>query len=115
MLSRLPENPPDAGVVHPLSAHPASSALSMRARAFSASLEPVTPPLRNARRDTGFPAAASLRAITWVRSTCGCAGRCPAPVIPLPCCGPGLGPFWSCRADRSRSDTVLRSGPSWSC
>ena len=29
-----------------------------------ASLEPVTPPLRNARRNTGFPAAASLRAIT---------------------------------------------------
>ena len=57
-------NPPDAGVVHPLSAHPASSALIMRARAFRASLEPVTPPLRNARRDTGFPAAASLRAIT---------------------------------------------------
>ena len=64
MLSWLAENPPDAGVVYPLSAHPASSALSMRARAFKASLEPVTPPLRNARRDTGFPAAASLRAIT---------------------------------------------------
>jgi hypothetical protein len=40
----------------------ASSALSMRARAFSDSLEPVTPAPRNARRDSGFPAAASLRA-----------------------------------------------------
>ena len=46
----------------PGGATPASSPLIMRARAFSASLEPLTPPLRNARRDTGFPAAASLRA-----------------------------------------------------
>jgi len=36
----------------------------IRARAFKASLEPVTPPVRNARRDTGFPVTASLRAIT---------------------------------------------------
>jgi len=64
MLSWLAETPPDAGMVHPLPAHPGGSALSMRARAFKASLEPVTPPLRNARRDTGFPAEASLRAIT---------------------------------------------------
>jgi hypothetical protein len=34
----------------------------MRARAFSASFEPLTPPRRNARRDTGFPVAASLLA-----------------------------------------------------
>jgi hypothetical protein len=27
----------------------------MRARPFSASFEPLTPPQRNARRDTGFP------------------------------------------------------------
>ena len=27
-------------------------------------MEPLTPALRNARRDTGFPAAASLRALT---------------------------------------------------
>ena len=39
-----------------------SSAVIMRARAFKAWLEPVTPPLRNARRDTSFPATASLRA-----------------------------------------------------
>ena len=32
----------------------------MRARAFGASFEPLTPLLRSARRDTGFPAAASL-------------------------------------------------------
>jgi hypothetical protein len=64
MLSWLAETPPDAGMVHPLPAHPGGSALSMRARAFKASLEPVTPPVRNARHDTGFPAAASLRAIT---------------------------------------------------
>jgi hypothetical protein len=41
---------------------PAVSVLTMRARAFSASLEPLIPLLRNARRDTGFPAAASPRA-----------------------------------------------------
>jgi hypothetical protein len=56
-------NPPYARV-HLLSACPASSALIMRARAFRAWLEPMTPPLRNARRDTGFPAASNLRAIT---------------------------------------------------
>ena len=59
-----PDSPPDVGAVHSLPAPPASSALSMRATAFRASLEPVTPPLRNARRDTGFPAATSLRATT---------------------------------------------------
>jgi len=42
---------------------PARSALIMCARALRASLEPLTPPLRNARRDTGLPVAASLRAI----------------------------------------------------
>ena len=42
---------------------PASSALISRARAFRAALEPLIPPLRKARRDTGFPAAASLLAI----------------------------------------------------
>ena len=63
MLSWLVGNPPDAGVFHPLPAPPTSSALIVRASAFKASLEPVTPPLRNACRDTGFPAAASLRAI----------------------------------------------------
>ena len=41
---------------------PACPALIMPARAFSAWLEPVTPPLRNARRDTGLPNAANLRA-----------------------------------------------------
>jgi hypothetical protein len=40
---------------------PAISLLIMRARAFSVSLEPFTPLLHNARCDTGFPAAASLR------------------------------------------------------
>jgi hypothetical protein len=63
MLSCWPGNPPDAGVVYPLPACPASSVLIMRARAFRAWLEPVTPPLRNARRDTGLPVAASLWAI----------------------------------------------------
>jgi len=48
--------------VYPLPARPASSVLSVRARAFKAWLEPVTPPSRNARRDTGLPAAASRRA-----------------------------------------------------
>jgi hypothetical protein len=42
----------------------ASSALIVRARAFRASVDPLTPPLRNARRVTGCPAAASLRATT---------------------------------------------------
>ena len=41
---------------------PASSASTVRARAFRASLEPLTPPLRNARRDTGFPSVAHPRA-----------------------------------------------------
>ena len=41
----------------------ADSALSRRASAFRLSLDPLTPPLRSARRDTGFPAVASLRAI----------------------------------------------------
>ena len=63
MLSWLVGNPPDAGVLHPLPAPPMSSVPIVRASAFKASLEPVTPPLRNLRRDTGFPAAASLRAI----------------------------------------------------
>jgi hypothetical protein len=40
----------------------ASSALSRRASLFSASLEPLIPPLRSARRDIGVPAAASLLA-----------------------------------------------------
>lgn len=39
------------------------SALIMRARAFKASLDPLIPPLRKARRDIGFPAAASLLAM----------------------------------------------------
>jgi hypothetical protein len=42
---------------------PASSALISRAMAFRAALEPLIPLLRKARRDTGFPAAASLLAI----------------------------------------------------
>jgi hypothetical protein len=42
---------------------PASSALISRATAFRAALEPLIPLLRKARRDTGFPAAASLLAI----------------------------------------------------
>jgi hypothetical protein len=40
----------------------ANSALNWRASAFRLSLDPLTPPLRSARRDTGFPAEASLRA-----------------------------------------------------
>src|SRR6266704_1020881 len=40
----------------------ANSALSWRASALRLSLDPLTPPLRSARRDTGFPAVASLRA-----------------------------------------------------
>jgi hypothetical protein len=36
-----------------------SSALSVHASLFSASLDPLTPPRRSTRRDTGFPAAAS--------------------------------------------------------
>lgn len=35
----------EAGLGYPPSAYPASSVLIMRARAFKASLEPVTPPL----------------------------------------------------------------------
>lgn len=41
----------------------ANSALNWRASALRLSLDPLTPPLRSARRDTGFPAVASLRAI----------------------------------------------------
>ena len=55
----------------PGGAAPANSLLRMRAKTFSASLEPLTPPERNARRDTGFPAAASRRAIARAWSTCG--------------------------------------------
>ena len=100
--------PPAAGTA-------ARSALIVCARAFRASLEPLTPPLRNARRDTGFPAAASLRATMRARSNCGCAGRGPDPEIPGPSCGPGSGTFWSRLADRSRSASGrLRSGPPWS-
>jgi hypothetical protein len=40
----------------------AYSALSWRASAFSLALDPLTPPLRSARRVTGFPAVTSLRA-----------------------------------------------------
>jgi hypothetical protein len=40
----------------------ANLALSWRASAFRLSLDPLTPPLRSARRDTGFPAVTSLRA-----------------------------------------------------
>jgi len=53
----------------------ASSALILCARALSASLQPLTPLLRRARRDTGFPAAASLRPIRRAWSTCCCAAR----------------------------------------
>jgi hypothetical protein len=63
MLSWQAGNPPDAGVIYLLAACPASSVLIMRAMAFRAWLEPVTPALRNARRDAGLPVAASLRAI----------------------------------------------------
>jgi len=94
---------------------PARSALIMCARALRASLEPVTPPLRNARRDTGSPAAASLRATMRARSNCSCAGRGPDPEIAGLSRGPGWGSFWSRLADRSRSASGrLRSGPSWS-
>jgi hypothetical protein len=40
----------------------ANSALSWRASAFSLALDPLTPPLRSARRVTGLPAVTSLRA-----------------------------------------------------
>ncbi len=50
----------------------------MRARAFSASLEPVTPLLRNAHRDTGLPAAASLPATMQACSIFPCAGHGPS-------------------------------------
>ena len=43
---------------------PAGSPLIVRARAFRAWLDPLTPPLRNARRVTGCPVATSLRATT---------------------------------------------------
>ena len=51
-----------------------SSAFITRASAFRASLEPLTPPLRSARRDTGLPASASSRATRSACSFCGCAG-----------------------------------------
>jgi hypothetical protein len=47
---------------------PAASALSISARAFRLSLDPLIPPLRNARRETGLPAAASSRATMRARS-----------------------------------------------
>jgi hypothetical protein len=97
-------------------AAPARSALIMRARALSAAFEPVMPPLRNARRDTGRPAAASLRATIRACSTCACTGRGPSPVIPWPCCDPGARPAWSRLTDRSRpACSLLRPGPAWSC
>jgi hypothetical protein len=64
MLSWLAENPPDAGFGSPAVSTPWRLTAEHARQAFKASLEPVTPPVRNARRDTGFPAAASLRAIT---------------------------------------------------
>ena len=67
---------PDAGVAAD-SAIPARSALIMRARAFSAAFESVTPLLRNARRDTGLPAAASLLVTIRACSIFPCAGRVP--------------------------------------
>jgi hypothetical protein len=104
-----------AALFSPAVGTPARSALIRCARALRAWLEPLTPPLRNARRDTGFPAAASRRATMRARSNCGCAGRGPDPEIPGPSCGPGSGPFWSRLADPSRSASGrLRSGPSWS-
>jgi hypothetical protein len=51
-----------------VAAGPAISALSVHARAFKASLDPRIPALRKARRDTGFPAEASLLAISRARS-----------------------------------------------
>jgi hypothetical protein len=59
-----------------------SSALTQRARAFSASLEPLTPPFRKAR-ETGFPPAASLLAISPGSPTRGSsgAGRGTGPAI----------------------------------
>lgn len=60
-------------------ANVASSVLSLRASALSASLEPLIPLLRKARRDTGFPCAASRRAT-----------RRPGSVPCWPTRGPGL-------------------------
>lgn len=67
---------PDAGVAAD-SATPARSALIMRARAFSAAFESVTPLLRSARRDTGLPTAASLLVTIRACSIFPCAGRVP--------------------------------------
>jgi hypothetical protein len=48
----------------------ASSTLSWRASALRLSLDPLTPALRSARRDTGFPAAASSRAMPSAWTFC---------------------------------------------
>jgi hypothetical protein len=53
----------------------ASSALSVSARALSASFEPLTPRLRRARRETCSPAPASSRAIPRAWSMSGPAAR----------------------------------------
>ena len=75
---------------------PARSALISRARAFRAALEPLIPLLRKTRRDTGFPAAASLLAIrrAWLVSVW------PGALV----LGPGR---WSCRGTAA----VLAGGP----
>lgn len=54
-----------------------SPALNMRASVFRASLDPLTPLLRSARRDTGFPASASSQATRSAVSFCECAGSGP--------------------------------------
>jgi hypothetical protein len=59
----------------------ALSVLSSRASLFSASLEPLTPPLRSARRDTGFPAAASCLARSRACSADDDSARGPGPEV----------------------------------
>ena len=97
---------PDAGVAAD-SATPARSALIMRARAFSAAFESVTPLLRNARRDTGLPAAASLLVTIRACSILPCAGRVPKAIRDLRQPGgrrqqPGRPPAGQAPAGRTR-------------
>ena len=68
----------------------ASSALSLRASALSAALEPLTPLLRKARRDAGFPCEASRRATSRPGSVSGCPIRRPELAVLV-------APLWSWR------------------
>src|SRR5205807_1964238 len=96
------------------------------ARVLRAWLDPLAPALRSARRDTGLPSAASLRAIWWAWFICGCAaGGAGRVVLARGPCGPGQGTgpgrrLMACGLVPARSCLVLGGpcggpGDGWSC